>query len=109
MVCTESGYAKSLEVSHQNVGVNRRGRKVGKRTWISSLSDRQSSTTTTSGRFGARMIERDFPLNIREIDDSTEFAFSCPCIHQKRQGPVQRKRKLAHRVVSLSRLSLALA
>ena len=81
MVCTELGCAKSLEVSHRNVNVDGMGRDRGKRTWMLSLSDRQSSTVTTSGWFGARRIERNLPANMREIGDSTEIAFSCPCEH----------------------------
>ena len=51
-----------------------------------SLSDLQSSTVTTSGWFGARRIEQDLPPNMREMGDSTELAFSCPCGHQQRQA-----------------------
>ena len=54
-----------------------------------SLSDRQPSTVTMSGLFGARKIKRDLPPNMREMGDSTELAFSCPrveCVHQQRQA-----------------------
>jgi hypothetical protein len=48
-----------------------KGRKEGKRTWILSWSDRQSSTMTVSGWFGARTVERNFPPNTRIRGDST--------------------------------------
>jgi hypothetical protein len=48
----------------------------GKRTWMSSWSDRQSSMVTVSGWFGARTVERNFPPNMRIRGDSTDSAYS---------------------------------
>jgi hypothetical protein len=50
--------------------------EVGKRTWMSSWSDRQYSTVTVSGWFGARTIERNVPQNIHIRGDSTDSAYS---------------------------------
>jgi hypothetical protein len=69
-----------------------------------SLSNRQPSTVTVSGRFGARTVERDRPPNIREIGDSAELAYSSPCPRQRHEAE---EKESAHREVSLS-LSLAL-
>jgi hypothetical protein len=49
-----------------------------------SLSDRQSSTVTAAGWFGARTVKRDLPPNMREMGDLTELAYSYPCIRQQR-------------------------
>jgi hypothetical protein len=38
-----------------------------------------------SGWFGTRTVERDLPPNMREMGDSTEFAYSCPSIDQQRR------------------------
>ena len=38
-----------------------------------------------SGWFGARTVERDLPSNIREMGDTSEFAYSHPSICQQRQ------------------------
>ena len=52
-----------------------------------SLSDRQASVVTVSGWLGTRTVDRDLPPNIREMGDSTEPAYSCPCcIRQQRQA-----------------------
>ena len=83
MVCTESGCVKSLEVSHQVIRTDGKGRKET-RTRILSLSDRQDSKLTVSGLLGARTV-RDLPLNMREIGDSTDLDYSHPRIHQQRQ------------------------
>jgi hypothetical protein len=48
----------------------------GKRTWMSSWSDRQSSIVTMSGWLGARTVERNFPPNMRTRSDSTDLAYS---------------------------------
>jgi type IV secretory pathway VirJ component len=52
-------------------------RKVRKRTSMLSLNDRQSSKVTMSGWFGRRMVERDLPPNMGEID-TTGLAYSRP-------------------------------
>ena len=46
----------------------------GKRTWMSSWSDRQSSILTLSILFGARTVEQNFPPNMRFSGDSTDSA-----------------------------------
>ena len=82
MVCTESGCVNDLGISHQGRCMDRRGRKDGKRTWMLSWRDRQASIVTVSGWLGAHTVERDFPPNIREMGDSTELAYSCPCVRR---------------------------
>jgi hypothetical protein len=52
----------------------RKERKEGKRTWMLSLSDRQSSAVTASGWFGARTVEWDLPPNMHEMGDLTGLA-----------------------------------
>ena len=84
MLCTESGCAKSLKVSHQDMCGWKRERE--KPTRMSSLSDRQASTVTVSGWLGTRTVERDLPPNMRETGESAEFAYSCPCMHQQHQA-----------------------
>ena len=78
MVCIKSGCVKSFEISHQDICVDGRGGEKGKRTWMLSRSNRQSSTVWVSGRFGTRTVERDLPSNMREMGDFTELAYSCP-------------------------------
>ena len=46
-----------------------------------SRSDRQLSRVVASGRFGARMVKRELPPNIREMGDSTELAYLWACMH----------------------------
>jgi hypothetical protein len=75
-------------------------RKEEKRTWMLSWSDRQGSIVTMSGWPGARTVERDLPPNMREMGDSTELAYSCPCMRQPTLSE--------EHIVSLSHLSLAL-
>lgn len=76
MVCTESDCSRSLGlVTTEGV------RNEGKRTWMSSWSDRQSSPVKESGWFGALIVERDFPPNMRVMGD-----FACSCIHQQWQA-----------------------
>jgi hypothetical protein len=71
-----------------------------------SWSDLQSSTRTVSTLFGARTVERDLPRNMREMGDLTELAYSYPHIRQQRKVRCrQRKKTLAHRVVSFSYLT----
>jgi hypothetical protein len=84
MVCTESGCVKSLEVSHQVIRTDGKGRRET-RTRMLSLSDRQGSKLTVSGLLGARTVKRDLPPNMREIGGSTDLAYSNPCIHRQRQ------------------------
>jgi hypothetical protein len=106
MVCTESGCAMGLEVSHRHrdksVGGNRRTEE--KRTCMSRQSNRQSLEVMMSGWFGTRTVKQDLPPNMREMGDSTELAYSCPCICQQCRARVQRS---AHIVVSLSYFSLS--
>ena len=63
-----------------------------KRTWMLNWSDRQSSVLTVSGWFGALTVERDLPPNMREMVDSTELAYSCPCIRQQSQAQCREKK-----------------
>ena len=74
-----------------------------------SLSNRQSSTVTVSGWFGARTVERDLPPNMRKMGDSAEPAYTRPCLRQRHEAQHREETELAHRVVLLSHLSLALA
>jgi hypothetical protein len=46
--------------SHKDTGTDEKG----KRTWMLSSSNRQSSMVMVSGWFGARMVERDLPPNM---------------------------------------------
>ena len=41
---------------------------------------------TVSGWLSARMVKRDFPPNMREIGELTEFTYSRPCIRRQRQA-----------------------
>ena len=88
MLCTESGCAKNLEVSHQDA-CTEVGERPGIRTCMLSLSDRQSLKVTMPGWFGARIVERDLPPKMREIDnsESTGLAYSCPRIPQQGKVP----------------------
>ena len=70
-----------------------------------SWSDRQASVVTLSDWFGARAVERDLPPNMREIGDSTELAYSCPSIRQRRRARRRETKILTHRVISFSHLS----
>ena len=47
---------------------------------MSSWSDRQSSIVTVSGWFSARMVERNFPPNMRIRGDSIDSTYSCPSV-----------------------------
>jgi hypothetical protein len=73
-----------------------------------SLSNRQSSTLTVSGWFGARAFERDLPPNRREMGNSVELGYSHPCPHQRHEAQYKEEKELAHRVALHSQLSLAL-
>ena len=84
MVCTESGCAKSLDFSYQDIF--RRDKKGRKWTWMLSLSDRQSSGVMMSGWPGARTVVRDLPPNICEMRVLTELAYSYPFIHQRHRA-----------------------
>jgi hypothetical protein len=57
-----------------------------KRTWMLSWSNRHASVVTVSGRLGARTVEQDLPPNMREMGDSAELAYSCPCMRRQRQA-----------------------
>ena len=50
-----------------------------------SWSDRQASVVTVSGWFDTRIVLRDLPPNMREMD-VTELAYSCPSINNIRSG-----------------------
>src|SRR6267154_5509190 len=56
------------------------------RTWMSSWSDRQSSIETTSGWFGMRTVERNFPLNICVMGDPSKLVYFRRCIRQQCQA-----------------------
>ena len=67
-----------------------------------SLSNRQSWVVVVSGWFGARTIERDLPLNMREMGDSTELGYLCPCIRQRHESQSRDEEQLAHREAHVS-------
>jgi hypothetical protein len=79
----------------------------GKRTWMSSWSDRQSPMVTLSGWFGARTAERNFPSNMRFSGDSLDSAYSWTFIRQQCQAPCGEMKYLAHHEASFSHVSLA--
>ncbi|KAI0280774.1 hypothetical protein BGY98DRAFT_932404 [Russula aff. rugulosa BPL654] len=69
---------QSLEVSHhRDIRADSTRREVETRTRMSRWSDRQSCVRTRSGWFGAWKGERNFPLNMRDVGDSTKLAYSC--------------------------------
>jgi hypothetical protein len=86
MLCTESGCAKELEVSHRDICEGGSGREEKRRTSMKSLSDRQASIATLSSWPGTRTVDRDLPPNMREMGDSIELAYSCSCRRQQRQA-----------------------
>jgi hypothetical protein len=88
--CTESGCAKILKVSHKDICPDERRQ----RTWILSWSNRQASIVAVSGWPGAHTVERDLPPNMREMGDSTELAYSCPCIRQQRQVQCRERKNI---------------
>ena len=53
---------------------------------MKSLSDRQASVMMVSGLLGVRKVERDLPPNMREMGDSIELAYPCPCMCRQRQA-----------------------
>jgi len=81
-VCTKSSCAKILAISQKDICADERRQ----RTWMLSWSNRQSWTVMLSGWFGARTVERDLPLNMGEMGDSAELAYTRPCIHQQHES-----------------------
>ena len=64
----------SFDVSNQDISVEETGK--GKRTKMSSWSDRQFSMVTVSGWLGARTVKRYFPPNMRIRGDLADSAYS---------------------------------
>ena len=75
---------ESFNVSLQDIYVRVTGKE--KRTWMSSWSERQCSMVAVSCWFGARTVERDFPLNMRIRGDSNDSTYSLPCVYQQCQA-----------------------
>ena len=66
---------KRLKISHSELNLIQKGRGKGKgTTWMSSWSDRQSSTVTELSRFGVTMVEQNVPRKFREMGESMEWS-----------------------------------
>jgi hypothetical protein len=76
-----------------------------------SRSARQLSRVVVSGRFGASMVKRDLPPNMREMSDSTELACLWACMHLKYQAQCrerERRMRAPCGLVSLAQFGLRL-